>query len=129
MTVTTESKLIPMKWIVTLAYVWLAIPVILFLINWVNLTVNALLALMIIYVGASAFIRRQKEKKTSAISLPAQDFSPALKLDPTLVFTGATLLFLVIYMGIGGLMTQEYNDQVFRNAMLYEVTNRDWPII
>ena len=129
MTVTTESKLIPMKWIVTLAYVWLAIPVILFLINWVNLTVNALLALMIIYVGASAFIRRQKGKKTSAISLPAQDFSPALKLDPTLVFTGATLLFLVIYMGIGGLMTQEYNDQVFRNAMLYEVTNRDWPII
>ena len=67
MTVTTESKLIPMKWIVTLAYVWLAIPVILFLINWVNLTVNALLALMIIYVGASAFIRRQKEKKTSEI--------------------------------------------------------------
>lgn len=63
MTVTTESKLIPMKLIVTLAYVWLAIPVILFLINWVNLTVNALLALMIIYVGASAFIRRQKEKK------------------------------------------------------------------
>ncbi len=63
MTVTTESKLIPMKWIVTLAYVWLAIPVILFLIFWVNLTVNALLALMIIYVGASAFIRRQKEKK------------------------------------------------------------------
>ena len=60
MTVTTESKLIPMKWIVTLAYVWLSIPVILFLINWVNLTVNALLALMIIYVGASAFIRRQK---------------------------------------------------------------------
>ena len=103
-----------------IALLWLVIPVAITVACWFR-PVYALPTLIFIIASTYRCLRREKEsQQTNPDNL--------LPLNRQVV---TVLIFIAIWMaaiGLGGFFGQEHEDNSFRNAVMEELVDRDWPV-
>ncbi|MDR1817982.1 MAG: hypothetical protein LBR07_07440 [Puniceicoccales bacterium] len=97
-----------------LAYVWLALPVLLFLLNWCRPLVA--IPLSIAVLASIFFAMRATGERTLTVD------------KKKLLAIGAILFFWVLLSGVGGLAWQNRWDHAFRNALFTDLVNHSWPV-
>ena len=104
------------KYLPLLAYVYLCIPVLFFLIFWVKPLLSIPLSLAVVYscfravqnaAGVTIDLRLEKKKLTILFVL---------------------LALWVIGSGVGGLVWQNRWDHMYRNALFHDLVRYDWPV-
>ena len=116
-------KYIPMKSIVVQAYIWLAVPVVIFLAAWIRPAISIpLLACLLLAIGR-IFIR-----PSLSPGFTSPHCARRLRFDATLILICVAVTAIVAICGIGGLGFQGDSDMAYRNALFYELVNRDWPV-
>ncbi len=104
-----------------IALLWLVIPVAITIACWFR-PVYALPTLILIIASTYRCLRREKEsQQTNPDNL--------LPLNRQVV---TVLIFIAIWMvliGIGGFLGQERHDNSYRNAVMEELVDRDWPVV
>lgn len=102
---------------VTVAVVWLGLPLVIFLLTWVRpiigwpLSVGVVLALVMTIKN----LHRPDE--------------PIVSVNWRFMVVVGLVLLYTIYSGIGGLFYQDLWDHAFRNAVFSDLVNNAWPVI
>ncbi len=100
-----------------LAYVYLCIPVLIFLIFWVKPLLSIPLSLAVVY---SCF---RAVQNASGVAI---DFRLEKK---KLIIIFILLALWVIGSGVGGLVWQNRWDHMYRNAIFHDLVRYDWPVV
>ena len=116
------EKSITMKSIVIQAYVWLALPLLIFLAFWVIPWISVPAITAIILILAKIF----REKSDSQL-YKSRGFAASLRFDRNIWWIILVILLVSIYCGIGGLYAQNYTDAFGRNAIFYDLVKLPWP--
>ncbi|MGI5972056.1 MAG: hypothetical protein ACOX7P_10115 [Oscillospiraceae bacterium] len=101
----------------TFSYLYLGLPILLFLLGWVRPALSIPLSLALIY-GLYSSIKNSPE---SDLNL----YEDRKKL----IAAFCILLIWVISSGIGGLAWQNRWDHMYRNAVFRDLVKYDWPVI
>ena len=117
------QKYLSMRSVVIQAYVWLALPALIFLAAWVRPSISIPSIVLLILALFKLF-----RAKADSPAFVSDRFAKTLRLDSTMLWICLVVGFLVIYCGIGGLFCQDWSDAVFRNAILYDLTKCNWPV-
>ncbi|MCL6588771.1 MAG: hypothetical protein K6U80_02350 [Firmicutes bacterium] len=111
------------KTMMSITYVYLLLPILLFVAGWLKPPVAIILVLLLIYAGMKAvtsYTPKEYESENSSGKPPAHK-----------IITGLFILLGIIYWvtlsGIGGFSFQN-DDFELRNAMLRDLTNFNWPV-
>ena len=104
-------------------YIWLALPVLIFLACWLREMVSVPLTAATLASLAWIFSRR----KESPI-FHSEGFAGAIRRDRRLLWISLALVAAVILCGIGGLVSQTSTDQFGRNGVFYDLVARPWPV-
>ncbi len=105
------------KYLPLLAYAYLCIPVLLFLLFWVKPILSVPLSLAVVY----SFVQTLRGTTPMQLSLKGQQKKQII------IFV--LLLLWVISSGIGGLVWQNRWDHMYRNALFHDLVRYDWPVI
>ncbi len=105
------------KYLPLLAYAYLCIPVLLFLLFWVRPILSVPLSLAVVY----GFFQTLRNAHPLQIDLKSQQKKLAV------IFI--LLLLWVISSGIGGLVWQNRWDHMYRNALFHDLVRYDWPVV
>lgn len=116
------EKSITMKSIVIQAYVWLALPLLIFLAFWVIPWISVPAITAIILILAKIF----REKSDSQL-YKSRGFAASLRFDRNIWWIILVILLVSIYCGIGGLYSQSETDAFGRNAVFYDLVKFPWP--
>ena len=116
------ERLITMKSIVIQAYVWLALPLVIFLAFWVIPCISVPTITAIILILAKIFRERSDTRLYKS-----RGFVASLRFDHTIWWILLAILLAAIYCGIGGLYSQTYTDAFGRNAIFYDLVKLPWP--
>lgn len=117
------KKLISMRSLVIQSYVWLALPVLIFMFGWMRLRIALPVALLICAVLFRIF-RSGKDSRY----FRSDGFAGGVCRDRTLVMILAALFLVCLLMGLGGFFYQFYFDNGFRNAVEFDLVRRSWPV-
>lgn len=125
----TGDKKISFGWIEVQAYVWLGIPVVIFLFGWMRtwaaVTATAGIALAL---ALTALAERSEAETQSKASLPTDEGRwHDVALTPGYWAALAVLAVLAVVAGCGGFVAQHY-DHAWRNAVLCDLTTQHWPV-
>ena len=105
------------KWVPVLAFVYLSLPVMIFLLGWVKCVVSIPVCLAIVY----SLIRSIQNAAPSGIRLTEHKSKLFVLL--------AILLVWVLLAGIGGVAWQNRWDHMYRNAIFHDLVRYDWPVV
>jgi hypothetical protein len=103
------------KWLYLAAYLYLAIPAVMFLVFWVQPYFSAPI---IGLIGYGLFRAHKSYTQTDVI-----------KIDKRLIIALVIIAVWVALSGVGGLMWQNRWDHMFRNAVFNDLVNESWPVI
>ena len=99
-----------------ITYIYLMIPIIIFLIGWVKLYISIPISILILF----SIINRFKNKKINILKY--------LKENKKEVIITLLISIILIYLsGIGGFVYQN-KDQLYRNSIFSELIHNKWPI-
>ncbi|NLI55114.1 MAG: hypothetical protein GX417_12470 [Clostridiales bacterium] len=105
------------RWILALAFLYLCIPVVIFLLGWVKLILSIPISLAILYSAIRA-IQQEEFFQTNL-------FENKKKL--LVIF--AILTVFVVLSGVGGFAWQNRWDHMYRNAVFRDLVQYNWPIV
>lgn len=108
---------IKFKYVAIAAYLYITIPILIFLMTWLRLYIGLPMA-MLLASGLICLIRSDYIKCDKVLHLPRNVFLGAL----------FCLLLWVIYSGNGGFFYQT-PDNISRNAIFRDLIDYDWPIV
>ena len=112
-----QTVSIPVKYIVTVAYLYMVIPIVIFFLTWLRWYVG-IPATVILCSGLYIIAKGIKTGNSSILVIPTIPF-----------FIGLVFLFLwVAYSGLGGLFFQT-GDIHWRNAVFRDLIDYPWPVI
>lgn len=112
-----QTVSIPVKYIVTVAYLYMVIPIVIFFLTWLRWYVG-IPATVILCSGLYIIAKGIKAGNSSILVIPTIPF-----------FIGLVFLFLwVAYSGLGGLFFQT-GDIHWRNAVFRDLIDYPWPVI
>lgn len=115
MMVTNRS--VSIQYLQPVAYSYLAIPLLLFLIFWLTPLVSIPLSLAVIY----GFYRIVRNASSFRLDIP---------VNRTKLYLMIFILCLwVIGSGVGGVVWQNRWDHMYRNAIFHDLVQYDWPVI
>lgn len=103
------------------AYVWLAVPTVIWLATWVRLWIGLPLALGVA-VAVSLIIRRARSNKLHSPEF--RDF----RIDRKYKIIMALAVVYVISTGVGAVWYQFGGDHMFRNGIFFELVRNPWPV-
>lgn len=108
---------IPMKYIITAAYLYMVVPIVIFFLTWLRWYVGIPSA-FVLCLGLYIIVKGMKSGNNPCLVIPAFPF-----------FIGLVCLLLwVAYSGLGGLFFQT-GDIHYRNAVFRDLINYPWPVI
>jgi hypothetical protein len=114
------------RWLARISILYLVLPFILFLFGWVRLSI----AIPLVIILLSAIWQLIKQSPVSSLQSPIPQ-SPASNLQfPNSRITVYCLLLTaswVLLSGVGGYTFQNW-DHHWRNAVLHDLINYDWPV-
>ena len=113
----TIKRFLSGKYLPLLAYAYLCIPVLLFLLFWVRPILSVPLSLAVAY----GFFQTLRNARPLQIDFKSQQKKLAV------IFI--LLLLWVISSGIGGLVWQNRWDHMYRNALFHDLVRYDWPVV
>ena len=112
------KELLKKKWLYILAYLYLMISVLIFLLGNVKLWISIPLSIILI-------ISTIKALKNS----PDVNMELIKQHKKAIIGIGIILLLWVIVSGVGGFIWQNTWDHKFRNAVFKDLVRYDWPVI
>ena len=105
------------KQLVSVAVIWLALPVVMFLYSWVKPLIGWPLCVAVIF-SILRIINRMDNPDGMIVRVDGR------------FYVLLCLLFLyTVYSGIGGLFYQSSWDHAFRNAVFNDLVNNSWPVV
>lgn len=108
---------VSVKHLPSLAYIYLMIPVLLFLIFWVTPIVSIPLSILVLF-GVYRIIR-----KSTSLHLE-------IPVNRTKLYIMVFVICLwVVGSGVGGIVWQNRWDHMYRNAIFHDLVQYDWPVI
>jgi hypothetical protein len=106
------------RFIVGAAYAYLTLPVCLFFIGWLK----PLLSVPMTGLFLFGLYQATRKFDTAGISTPAVTRRQWIVI-------ALTLFTWVLLSGVGGLVWQNRDDHLFRNAVYFDLTNSAWPVV
>lgn len=106
-----------LKYISILSYIYILLPIILFFINWLKLSIG-ISASIIVILGLIWIIKKDILTNENQIELPIN----------ALIISFIFIAIWVIYSGLGGFFFQTW-DNHSRNAIFRDLINYSWPVI
>lgn len=106
------------------AYIFLLLPVVLFVAGWFRAAVSIPILILIIYSGCRMIVPHDARR-----TLLAHPGMRDITLTRRYFLIMVVFLLLMLQTGIGGLYYQIGSDPVYRNAVLYDLCRRPWPVI
>ena len=109
------------------AWIWLGLPMLLFLYGWMRWWISLPLCALLIYSTARVIIRQRKQPVTERGGETHgrwQDVTVTRSYKMSLLF----LFIFLVLIGMGGFFPQHY-DYVWRNAVFFDLVRRDWPVV
>ena len=116
-------KNIPMKSIVVQAYLWLAVPVAIFLAAWIRPIISIPLLIGLVWALAAIF-----RKNTDSPLFRSEGFDRSIRRDRTLIWMALIVVGMLIWCGMGGFISQYFTDAKWRNAVAYDLVKLPWPV-
>ncbi len=116
------SKILSIRSIVTQAYIWLALPLLVFFAAWLRWYV-ALPSLALLLFTFGYMLRRRKDSSFFTSSHFAD-----VKINRKLIIIATLLLIYTIYCGVGGFFWQATSDHHFRSAVFFDLVKHPWPV-
>lgn len=110
-------KMFRHKILITASYLYLLLPLLLFVAAWVALLIAIPLILMIFY-SFYALIKNS----------PLEDLNYRIKRKKVLIIVGVIIAWVVL-SGIGGFVWQNRYDHMFRNAIFNDLFFSNWPVV
>lgn len=107
--------------IVIQAYIWFSTPILLFLGNWFRPEIGLPVVALILWCLYRILIKGRNELHTEGYSNNNDR--------KQLIWLGIAVLAYVIISGIGGVMAQVKWDHAYRNAVFFDLSRRDWPVV
>ena len=119
----SETRYIPMKSIVVQAYLWLAIPVAIFLAAWIRPAISIPLLIGLVWALTAIF-----RKNTDSPLFRSEGFDHGIRRDRTLLWMALIVVGMLIWCGMGGFISQYKTDGMWRNAVAYDLVKLPWPV-
>ena len=116
------KRLLSLRSLVTQAYIWLALPLLIWIFGWLRwYCAVPLAAILILAVG------RILKGEGDGSGFVSEHFSP-VTMDRKFWMIALVVLLYVIYCGMGGFFYQIPADNFYRNAIFYDLVRRPWPV-
>lgn len=102
------------------AYVWLGLPMLLFLCGWMRWYISLPLCAALIWASVSRFTRRG--------GAAGDGCAAGVRLSRGYVAAVVIIPLLLLFLGMGGFVAQHWDYQ-WRNAVFFDLARRDWPVV
>lgn len=111
------------------AYLWLGIPMLLFLGGWMKWYISIPVGILLMWTALSSLrILERKSRENRDQASGCTNRSSYIIIDSTYLWSIAGIFLILVLLGHGCLMHQ-HHDFIFRNAVMYDLTTHDWPVI
>lgn len=99
------------------AYLWLAIPLIIWSFGWLEAWIAVMIACPVLFVGAYMFRQNFEDSSLSPV-----------RIDGRYIISVLLLAAFVWISGIGGYSYQFFGDHSYRNAVFHTLVTQPWPV-
>lgn len=102
------------------SYLWLGVPVVLFLLGWFRWYIAVPVIMLLVYAVISVIERKD-------LAALGEGKWNNIEKDKTWKVSMALIPIITLILGMGGLVPQHF-DYYFRNAVFFDIVRDDWPV-